>query len=179
MLTGPTLDVRMSAKTTLERALDVADFEHWAEHQAAARAHDRRLGLGIATYIEAAPGPPGYFDAVMPGLAAFAGSEPIHAVLEADGSVTVHTRQVPHGQGHETTLAQVAADELGIPVEAVRLRYGDTNFAPFGISGTGGASSAAMAGRAVGEAGTRCASTSSRSSADLLERSPADIVIEG
>ena len=54
MLTGPTLDVRMSAKTTLERALDVADFEHWAEHQAAAREQGRRLGLGIATYIEAA-----------------------------------------------------------------------------------------------------------------------------
>ena len=72
MVTGPTLDVRMSAKTTLERALDVADFEHWAEHQAAAREQGRRLGLGIATYIEAAPGPPGFVDAVMPGFSAFA-----------------------------------------------------------------------------------------------------------
>ena len=149
MVTGPALDVRMSAKTTLERALDVADFEHWAEHQAAARAQGCRLGLGIATYIEAAPGPPGYMDAVVPGLSAFASAEPIHAVLEGDGSITVHTRQVPHGQGHETTLAQVAADELGVAVEAVRVRYGDTNFAPFGISGTGGSLSAAMAGGAV------------------------------
>ena len=62
MVTGPTLDVRMSAKTTLEKALDVAEFEDWEEHQAAARAEGRRLGLGIATYIEAAPGPPGYLD---------------------------------------------------------------------------------------------------------------------
>src|SRR4029450_4734371 len=101
-----------------ERALDVADFEHWAEHQAAAREQGRRLGLGIATYIEAAPGPPGFSDAVTPGFSAFFGAEPIYAVLEGDGGVTVHTRQVPHGQGHETTLAQVAADERGVPVEA-------------------------------------------------------------
>src|SRR3984893_12931250 len=87
MVTGPALDVRMSAKTTLERALDVADFEHWPEHQAAAREQGRRLGFGIATYIEAAPGPPGFIDAVMPGLSAFAGAGPIHAVLQGRGSV--------------------------------------------------------------------------------------------
>src|SRR4029077_15874252 len=101
MVTGPTLDVRMSAKTTLERALEVADFEHWAEHQAAARGQGTPLGLEIATSTEAAPGPPGFMDFVMPGLSALA-AEPIHAVLESDGSVTVHTQQVPHGQGHET-----------------------------------------------------------------------------
>ncbi len=178
MVTGPALDVRMSAKTTLERALEVADFEHWAEHQAAARAQGRRLGLGIATYIEAAPGPPGYFDFVMPGMSAFAGTEPIHAVLESDGSVTLHTRQVPHGQGHETTLAQVAADELGVPVEAVRVRYGDTNFAPFGITGTGGSLSAAMAGGAVARAAHTLREHIVDIAADLLEASPADIVIE-
>jgi len=178
MVTGPTLDVRMSAKTTLERALEVADFEHWAEHQAASREQGRRLGLGIATYIEAAPGPPGFIDAVMPGFSAFAGAEPIHAVLEGDGSVTVHTRQVPHGQGHETTLAQVAADELGVPIESVRVRYGDTNFAPFGIAGTGGSLSAAMAGGAVGVAAHTLREHIVDIAADLLEASPADIVIE-
>jgi carbon-monoxide dehydrogenase large subunit len=177
MVTGPTLDVRMSAKSTLERALELADFEHWAEHQAAAREQGRRLGLGIATYIEAAPGPPDYIDTVLPGFSAFVG-EPIHAVLEGDGSVTVHTRQVPHGQGHETTLAQVAADELGVPVEAVRVRYGDTNFAPFGIAGTGGSRSAAMAGGAVGLAAHTLREHIVDIAADLLEASPADIVIE-
>lgn len=147
--------------------------------QAAAREQGRRLGLGIATYIEGAPGPPGFMDAVMPGLSAFAGSEPIHAVLEGDGSVTLHTRQVPHGQGHETTLAQVAADELGVPVEAVRVRYGDTKFAPFGISGTGGSMSAAMAGGAVALAARTLREHIVDIAADLLEASPADIVIEG
>jgi len=168
----------MSAKTTLERALEVADFDHWAEHQAAAREQGRRLGLGIATYIEAAPGPPGYFDAIIPGFSALNGVEPIHAVLEDDGSVTVHTQQVPHGQGHETTLAQVAADELGVPVEAVRVRYGDTNFAPFGLTGTGGSLSAAMAGGAVGLAAHTLRKHIVDIAEDLLEASPADIVIE-
>jgi carbon-monoxide dehydrogenase large subunit len=178
MITGPILDVRMSAKTTLEKALEVADFDRWAEQQAAARKQGRRLGLGFATYIEAAPGPPGFFDAVMPGFSAIMGAEPIHAVLEGDGSVTVHTQQVPHGQGHETTLAQVAADELGVPVEAVRVRYGDTHFAPFGMGGTGGSRSAAMAGGAVGMAAHTLREHIVDIAEDLLEVSPADIAIE-
>jgi carbon-monoxide dehydrogenase large subunit len=178
MVTGPTLDVRMSAKTTLEKALEIADFEHWPEQQAAARKEGRRLGLGIATYIEAAPGPPGYFESVMPGSSAFASAEPIHAVLEGDGSITLHTRQVPHGQGHETTLAQVAADELGVPVDAVRLRYGDTNVAPFGMTGTGGSLSAAMAGGAVALAANSLREHIVAIAEDLLEVSPTDIVIE-
>jgi aerobic carbon-monoxide dehydrogenase large subunit len=177
MITGPALDVRMSAKTTLEKALDIADFEHWAERQAAAREQGRRLGLGIATYIEAAPGPPGFMDFVMPGFSALT-PEPIHAVLESDGGVTVHTQQVPHGQGHETTLAQVAADELGVPVEAVRVRYGDTDFAPFGMTGTGGSRSAAMAGGAVGLAAHTLRKHIVDIAEDLLEASPDDIVIE-
>ena len=53
--------------------------------------------------------------------------EPARSVLEADGTVSVYTQQMPHGQGHETTLAQVAADELGVPIEQVRVRYGDTS----------------------------------------------------
>jgi carbon-monoxide dehydrogenase large subunit len=177
MVTGPALDVRMSARTTLEKALEIADFDHWTEHQAAAREQGHRLGLGIATYIEAAPGPPGFMDYVAPGLSALA-AEPIHAVLERDGGVTVHTQQVPHGQGHETTLAQVAADELDVPVEAVRVRYGDTNIAPFGIAGTGGSRSAAMAGGAVGVAAHTLREHIVDIAADLLEASPADIVIE-
>ena len=145
----------------------------------------RRLGSRVAASASGsrptskpAPGPPGYFDAVMPGFSAFVGAEPIHAVLEGDGSVTVHTRQVPHGQGHETTLAQVAADELGVPVEAIRVRYGDTNFAPFGITGTGGSLSAAMAGGAVGLAARTLREHIVDIAEDLLEASPADIVIE-
>ncbi|RDH74472.1 xanthine dehydrogenase family protein molybdopterin-binding subunit [Mycolicibacterium moriokaense] len=177
MLTGPALDVRMSAKTTLEKALEIADFDHWPEQQAAAREQGRRIGLGIATYIEAAPGPPGFMDFVVPSLAMLA-AEPMHAVLESDGGVTVHTQQVPHGQGHETTLAQVAADQLGVPVDAVRISYGDTDFAPFGLAGTGGSRSAAMAGGAVAVAAQTLRKHIVDIAEDMLEAAPDDIVIE-
>ncbi|MGH9001229.1 MAG: xanthine dehydrogenase family protein molybdopterin-binding subunit [Acidimicrobiia bacterium] len=178
MVTGLTLDVRMSAKATLEQALRIADFDSWERHQRAARAEGRRLGLGFATYIEPAPGPAGYLDHVAPGFTAMAGIEPAHTVLEADGSVSVHTQQVPHGQGHETTLAQVAADELGVPASAVTVRYGDTKVAPFGVIGTGGSRSAAMAGGAVTLAARGLHDEVVRIAADLFEAAPDDIVIE-
>ena len=92
------------------------------------------------------------------------GGEPARSVLEADGTVSVYTQQMPHGQGHETTLAQVAADELGVPIEQVRVRYGDTSITPFGLSGTGGSRSAPMAGGAVTySARARCATRCSTS----------------
>ncbi len=122
MLTGPTLDVRMSARTTLERALEIAELEQWPARQAAARAEGRVLGLGFATFIEAAPGPARLLRS---GDArrqrGSLGGEPARTVLEPDGTVSVFTQQMPHGQGHETTLAQVAADELGVPIEQVRV----------------------------------------------------------
>jgi carbon-monoxide dehydrogenase large subunit len=175
MVTGPALDIRMSARATLEQALALAGFDSWAEEQARARAEGRVLGLGFATFIEAAPGPPGFTEHVMPGGGALLAAEPARAVLEADGTVSVHTQQMPHGQGHETTLIQVAADELGVPIEQVRLRFGDTSRTPFGVMGTGGSRSAPMAGGAV-----MCSARELRArildhAADLLEAHPDDL----
>jgi carbon-monoxide dehydrogenase large subunit len=168
----------MSAKATLERALEVAEFGEWEKRQEAARAAGRRLGLGIATYIEPAPGPPGYLEHIAPGFTPLAGIEPAHAVLETDGRITVHTQQVTHGQGHETTLAQVAADELGVAVSDIRIRFGDTRKAPFGLIGTGGSRSAAMAGGAVHLASGELRAAIADIAADLFEASRDDIVIE-
>ena len=179
MVTGPPLDVRMSARVTLEKALELADFAGWEAQKEAARAKGRCVGLGFATYIEAAPGPPGFFDFVMPGFGSMFGPEPARMVLEADGMVTVHTQQVPHGQGHETTLAQVAADQLGVPMSGVRVQYGNTRVAPFGMSGTGGSRSAAMAGGAVMVAAAELRDRIVDVAADLLEASPADLLVEG
>ncbi len=164
MVTGPMLDVRMSAKQTLEQALELAEFDDWPAVQAAARAEGRIVGMGLATFIEAAPGPPGFFDYVTPGGGALLGREPMRAVLRTDGTVALHTQQVPHGQGIATTLAQVAADELGVPYESVEVVYGKTAVTPFGLIGTGGSRSAAMAGGATAVA-TRasCAISSPRS----------------
>lgn len=179
MLTGPTLDVRMSARTTLERALQLADLEHWPEIQAAARAEGRCLGLGFATFIEAAPGPPDFQESIMPGgSGGLLEGEPAWSVLEADGTVSVYTQQMPHGQGHETTLAQVAADALGVPIEQVRVRYGDTSITPFGLSGTGGSRSAPMAGGAVTYSARALREKVLDVAADLLEASRDDLVID-
>src|SRR5581483_1682059 len=82
MITGPQLDIRMSAKATLERALELCEFEHWEKLQTEARDSGRCLVLGIATYIEAAPGPPGYMSHAVPGFSEMVGREPAVTVLE-------------------------------------------------------------------------------------------------
>ena len=137
------------------------------------------LGLGFATFIEAAPGPPDFQEAIMPGGGGgLMGGEPARSVLEADGTVSVYTQQMPHGQGHETTLAQVAADELGVPIEQVRVRYGDTSLTPFGLSGTGGSRSAPMAGGAVTYSARALREKIVDLAADMLEAPKEDVVIE-
>ena len=178
MITGPALDVRMSAKRVFEKAMDAAGVDHWEETRTEALAQGRRLGLGFASYIEAAPGPPGYLDTVAPGFSALIDCEPINAVLEADGTVTVHTQQVPHGQGHETTLAQLAADQLGAPLESVRVDYGDTRTTPFGLIGTAGSRAATFASGAVLLATKTLRDRIVDVAADLLEAAPSDLVIE-
>ena len=177
MITGPMLDVRMSARRTLDEALDHADYGGWAAQQKAARDAGRLLGLGFATFIEAAPGPPGFFDHIMPGFSSMT-TEPAYMSLDADGSVSVFTQQVPHGQGHETTLAQVAADQLGVPIEQIKVRYGDTKVTPFGLMGTGGSRSAAMAGGVVTFAARELRDRILDIATELLEAAREDLTIE-
>ena len=107
MVTGPTLS-GITVRSALDKAERVAGYADFRAEQA--RAREPRagyLGLGVATFIEAAPGPPDYGPAI--GFAV--PPERATARLEADGTLTVHTAQAPHGQSHETTLAQVAADD--------------------------------------------------------------------
>ena len=177
MITGPMLDVRMSARRTLDEALRIAGYDNWAEEQQAARANGRILGLGFATFIEPAPGPPDFFSHVLPGFASIM-TESTYVALDPDGSVSVFTPQIPHGQGHETTLAQVAADQLGVPMETIRVRYGDTKVTPFSILGTGGSRSAPMAGGSVTFASRDLRDRILDISADLLEAAREDLTID-
>ena len=141
MVTGRSL-VGVTSRESLERIAGMVDLESFRRRQADARAEGRYLGLGIATYIEAAPGP-----RTPEGGLGIMGPEQMRLRLEEDGTVSVFTSQMPHGQSHQTTLAQIAADEFGVPFEQVRVVVGDSDAVPMGF-GTGGSRSATMAGGA-------------------------------
>jgi aerobic carbon-monoxide dehydrogenase large subunit len=138
MITGRPL-VGVTTKESLDRVAQLVDYPAFRRRQADERARGRYLGIGLATFIEAAPGPrsPGGPEGPM-------GLESMRLRLEEDGIVTLFTGQMPHGQSHQTTLAQIAADEFGVPFEQVRVVVGDTDVVPFGL--TGGSRSATMTG---------------------------------
>jgi aerobic carbon-monoxide dehydrogenase large subunit len=138
MVTGRPL-VGVTARESLERVAQLVDLPAFRRRQAAERARGRYLGIGMATFIEPAPGPrtPG-------GAADELGTELMRLRLADDGVLTVFTGQMPHGQGHQTTIAQIAADEFGVPFEQVRVVVGDSDVVPFGM--TGGSRSATMTG---------------------------------
>ena len=138
MVTGRSL-VGATARESLEKMAEVVDFPAFRRRQEEARREGRYLGIGLATYIEAAPGPRGEGGR---GL----GNEQMRMRVDDDGTVLVFTGQMPHGQSHETTLAQIAAEEFGVPFEQVKVIAGDTDQVPFGF--TGGSRSATMAGGA-------------------------------
>jgi carbon-monoxide dehydrogenase large subunit len=138
MITGRPL-AGVTTRESLERIAQLVEFPAFRRRQADARAGGRYLGIGVATFIEAAPGPrePG-------GPSGPLGTESMRLRLEEDGIVALFTGQMPHGQSHQTTLAQIAADEFGVPFEQVRVVVGDTDVVPFGL--TGGSRSATMTG---------------------------------
>ena len=176
MITGPTLDATMSTKKTLERAVELIDIDAFRVEQERARAAGRYLGLGIASYHEAAPGPPNYFSSVAPGSDMLMGEEAWAAIMP-DGSVEVYTSQMPHGQSHETTYGQIVADELGVSRHDVKIVYGDTNRTPFGFIGTGGSRGGPMGGGAVKYSSREVRQQLVEQAAKMLEAAPADIEI--
>jgi carbon-monoxide dehydrogenase large subunit len=143
LITGPSVH-GISSRQSLERALELIDYDAFRREQLAAREQGRYLGIGFATFIENAPGPP-----EMRVNGGMFGGEQAKVKLEGDGHLLVITAQSPHGQGHETTLAQIAADEMGVPFDHVRVVHGDTRVTPFSIVGTGGSRAATWASGAV------------------------------
>jgi carbon-monoxide dehydrogenase large subunit len=172
MVTGPTL-AALTVRETLDRAVAVCDYDRFPAVQRAARAEGRLLGLGVATFIEIAPGPPNFA-----GLVGFdLQTERATVRVEPDGGVLVLTGQSPHGQGHETTLAQVVADELGAPLDRVRVVHSDTRLTPFLVVGTGGSRAATMASGAVLGAAREVRGQVLAIAAEALEASSEDLEI--
>jgi carbon-monoxide dehydrogenase large subunit len=156
----------------LDRALQMIDYRKVRAEQEAARKQGRYLGIGFSTYIEACGPAPSQ---VAGALGAQAGLwESAQVRVTPTGKVTVFTGSHSHGQGHETTFAQLAADELQVPFEDVDVVHGDTAAIPFGM-GTYGSRSAAVGGAAIHSAVEKIKDKGKKIAAHLLEASEADI----
>ncbi len=160
----------------LRRALELAGYEQTRREQAAARQKGRYLGIGLSTYIEACGPAP---SAVAGSLGAGAGLwESGQVRVDPTGTVTVFTGSHSHGQGHETTFAQIVADELGIPIEQVEVVHGDTARIPFGM-GTYGSRSACVGGSAIVKCLDKIKEKGRKIAAHLLEANEQDLAFAG
>jgi carbon-monoxide dehydrogenase large subunit len=130
------------------------------------------MGVGLAAFIDkAGTGPSGNL-AKRGGL--HGGWESAVVRVHSDGKVTIFAGSHSHGQGHEITFCQIAADRLGLPIDDVRLVEGDTDQIPFG-NGTWGARSASVAGTAIFRAADKVIAKATRFAAQMMECSPADV----
>ena len=127
---------------SLEKALRLAGYEQLRQEQRELRQHGVLMGIGLATTVDASGFGPSGALSVRPGY------ESATVRIGPTGGVTVLTGSSPHGQGHETTFAQIAADELGIPLDDIDVLYGDTHLVPYGV-GTRASRSLVVGGSAV------------------------------
>jgi CO/xanthine dehydrogenase Mo-binding subunit len=157
---GQTYDTGAYVKA-LDKALDVADYAGLRRQQAEARQQGRYLGIGLASYVE---------------ICAFGPYESATVRVEPNGDVTVYTGISPHGQGQETTFAQIVADGLGISMDVIGVNHGDTLNTPQG-NGTMGSRGLAVGGAAVVVALEKVRERAKSIAAHLLEASAEDIEI--
>jgi carbon-monoxide dehydrogenase large subunit len=161
----------------LDRALEIVDYEGFRNEQEEARAQDRYVGIGFSTYVEiCGVAPSAWIGTVGQGWGAGLW-ESANVRVHLTGKVVVTTGCKPFGQGHETTMAQVVADELGVPIEDVTVEHGDTLGTPFGY-GTYGSRSAAVGTVAVYNALQRIKAKARRLAAHMLEADVEDITFE-
>jgi carbon-monoxide dehydrogenase large subunit len=151
----------------LDRALAAADYAALRKDQAERR--DRgdvvQLGIGLASYVEITGG----------GDESGPPSENATVEVHPDGTATILTGTSPHGQGHSTAWAMLASEELGIPVDKITLKWGDTDLIPEG-GGTGGSRSLQQGGAAVRQASQELLEVARERAAAELEASAADLV---
>ncbi|MDB5041075.1 MAG: xanthine dehydrogenase, molybdenum binding subunit apoprotein [Candidatus Eremiobacteraeota bacterium] len=128
-------------ETTMDKALNIVDYAGLRKRQAELRKEGRYLGIGLSTYVEVCGMGP---SAAMPA----AGWDSATIRVEPTGSITVLTGVSPHGQGQETTFAQIVADELGVPIDSINVIHGDTDKVQYGV-GTFGSRGTAVGGAAL------------------------------
>jgi carbon-monoxide dehydrogenase large subunit len=155
--------------TALDTALAAAGYDELRREQADRRARGDvvQLGIGLASYVEITGG----------GDESGPPNENATVEVHPDGTATILTGTSPHGQGHETAWAMLASDKLGIPIEKITLKWGDTDLVPEG-GGTGGSRSLQQGGAAVQQASEELIEVARERAAAELEASAADLVFD-
>jgi carbon-monoxide dehydrogenase large subunit len=161
----------------LDRALEMVGYDDFRAQQQAASREGRYLGIGFSTYVEiCGVAPSAWIGTTGQGWGAGLW-ESANVRVHLTGKVVVTTGCKPFGQGHETTMAQVVADELGVALDDVTVEHGDTQGTPFGY-GTYGSRSAAVGAVAVYNALQRIKDKAKRLAAHMLETDVEDVVYE-
>ena len=156
----------------LDKALQLADYKGFADRKAKSEANGKLRGIGFSTYIEACGIAP---SAAVMSLGCGVGLwESAEVRFNPTGNVTVFTGSHSHGQGHDTTFAQIVGDKLGVPIENVEIVHGDTDKGPFGM-GTYGSRSLAVGGTAIDKACDKIIAKGKRVAAKMLEASESDV----
>ncbi len=157
---------------SLDKVLEAADYPALRRAQAAARAQGRYLGIGLATYTEQTAHATAEF--VRRGSPIILGYDAATVRMDPSGKVTVMASMQSHGQGLETTVAQLVADQLGVPLEDVAVLHGDSTLSPYGM-GTFASRSAVLCGGAVQLAAGQVRAKLLRLAGHLLEAQPEDL----
>jgi carbon-monoxide dehydrogenase large subunit len=169
-VTGAQYDVG-SFRDQFEELLDFINYPKLLDEREEARRQDRYLGIGLSSIVEA----------TAPNLHSvagrFGGFEMAQLTVQPDGHVTVEVGTKSQGQGHETAMAQVAADVLTLPLELIHVIDGDTSALPYGM-GTWGSRSAVMGGGAVFRAAERVRSKMQSIAANMAGATPDAVVLE-
>jgi len=161
---------------TMRRAIELADVAGFPARRAASEAKGLKRGLGYSAYIEACGIAP---SSVAGALGARAGLfEAGEVRVHPTGKVTIFTGSHSHGQGHETTFAQVVADKLGVPMDDISIEHGDTGKVLFGM-GTYGSRSLAVGGTAIVKAVDKIIAKGKKIAAHLMEAADSDVIYEG
>ena len=160
----------------LDECLSIMRYSEWRAEQQRRRAdpNAKLLGIGLSCWLEIAGfGPNGSLE----GFGHLASWESAQVRIQPDGSAIVYVGSSPHGQGHETTFAQIASDELGISFDRIQLRFGDTATVLQGV-GTMGSRGVPTSGSAVKVTSARVLARAKKIAAHLLEASEHDLDVE-
>ena len=159
----------------IDEAMIVADYKGFEARRAEAKSRGKLRGIGFSSYIEACGLAPSQ---VIGQLGGGVGQwEAAQVRFNPTGNVQVMTGSHSHGQGHETTFAQIVSDKLGVAIDQIEIVHGDTATTPFGM-GTYGSRSLAVGGSAIVKACEKIVEKGKKIAAHLMEASVADVVFE-